>query len=112
MPFPIRKIGLLEMPKIAMLSTPENSITFKKYLFPKGAKTMSFQIRKIGMLEMPKIAMLSTPENWNAQNAENCDAVYKIRMLKMPKIAMLSTKHFLSLRGYQVTDNPENSITF
>ena len=56
--------------------------------------------------------VFSNPENWNAQNAENCDAVYKIRMLKMPKIAMLSTKHFLSLRGYQVTDNPENSITF
>src|SRR5690554_4409257 len=39
---------------------PENSVTFKKYLFPKGGKTMSFSIRKIGMLEMPKIAMLST----------------------------------------------------
>jgi len=73
---------MLKMPKIAMLSTrifrgypvtyhPENSITFKKYLFPKGGKTMSFPIRKIQMLEMPKIAMLSTPENWNAGNAEN-----------------------------------------
>jgi hypothetical protein len=75
MSFPIRKIGMLKMPKIAMLSTkrfavlrgyivtnnPENSITFKKYLFPKGPKTMSFSIRKIGMLKMPKIAMLSTP---------------------------------------------------
>ena len=71
MSFPIRKIGMLKMPKIAMLSTlifrdypvitnPENSITFKKYLFSKGAKTMSFSIRKIGMLEMPKIAVLST----------------------------------------------------
>jgi len=71
MSFPIRKIGMLEMPKIAMLSTlsfrgypvthnPENSVTFKKYLFPKGGKTMSFPIRKIGMLEMPKIAVLST----------------------------------------------------
>ena len=76
MSFSIRKIGLLKMPKIVMLST----------------------------LEMPKIAMLSTnqqprkfiyvlkvpfskrrenhvffnPENWNAQNAENCDAVYKL----------------------------------
>jgi hypothetical protein len=71
MSFPIRKIQMLEMPKIAMLSTfifrgypvtnnPENSITFKKYLFTKGGKTMSFLIRKIGMLEMPKIAMLST----------------------------------------------------
>ena len=58
MSFPIRKIGMLKMPKIAMLST--NSIMFKKYLFPKGGKTMSFSIRKIGMLEMPKIAMLST----------------------------------------------------
>jgi len=44
MSFLIRKIGMLEMPKIAMLST----------------KTMSFSIRKIGMLKMPKIAMLST----------------------------------------------------
>ena len=73
MSFPIRKIGMLEMPKIAMLSTyflsfrgypvtdnPENSVTFKKYLFTKGGKTMSFPIRKIGMLKMPKIAMLST----------------------------------------------------
>jgi hypothetical protein len=58
MSFSIRKIGLLEMPKIAMLST--NSVTFKKYLFPKGRKTMSFPIRKIGMLKMPKIAILST----------------------------------------------------
>ena len=58
MSFPIRKIGMLKMPKIAMLST--NSVTFKKYLFTKGGKTMSFPIRKIGMLEMPKIAMLST----------------------------------------------------
>jgi hypothetical protein len=71
MSFSIRKIGMLKMPKIAMLSTlifrgypvttnPENSITFKKYLFTKGAKTMSFPFRKIGMLKMPKIAMLST----------------------------------------------------
>ena len=108
MSFSIRKIGMLKMPKIAMLSThflsfrgypvtinPENSLTFKKYLFTKGRKPMSFPIRKIGMLKMPKIAMLSTavyikstfsqkgenhvfsnPENWNAGNAENCDAVY------------------------------------
>ena len=73
MSFPIRKIGMLKMPKIAMLSThffsfrgypvtdnPENSVTFKKYLFPKGGKTMSFPIRKIEMLEMLKIAVLST----------------------------------------------------
>jgi hypothetical protein len=52
---------MLKMPKIAMLST--NSITFKKYLFPKGGKTMSFPIRKIGMLEMPKIVMLSTTDS-------------------------------------------------
>ncbi len=45
MSFSIRKIGMLKMPKIAMLST----------------KPTSFPIRKIGMLEMPKIAMLSTP---------------------------------------------------
>ena len=44
MSFPIRKIGMPKMPKIAMLST----------------KTMSFPILKIGMLKMPKIAMLST----------------------------------------------------
>jgi len=41
-------------------TNPENSITFKKYFFSKGAKTMSFPIRKIGMPKMPKIAMLST----------------------------------------------------
>ena len=69
MSFPIWKIGMLKMPKIAMLSTfrgypvtinPENSITFRKYLLSKGGKPMSFPIRKIGMLKMPKIAMLST----------------------------------------------------
>jgi hypothetical protein len=34
-------------------------------------------------------------------------SIRKIGMLEMPKIAMLST-----FRGYPVTDNPENSITF
>ena len=38
-------------------------------------------------------------------------SIRKIGMLKMPKIAMLSTAVY-SFRGYPVTDNPENSITF
>jgi hypothetical protein len=108
MSFSIRKIGMLEMPKIAMLSTkyflsfrgypvttnPENSITFKKYLFLKGGKTMSFPIRKIHLPEMPKIAMLSTYQG--IESVRNHLHLGKLQTTF--RIPNLLTPHLLILR--------------
>src|SRR5690554_4332806 len=89
-------------------TNPENSITFKKYLFSNGGKPMSFPIRKIGMLKMPKIAMLSTrrkthvfsnPENWNAGNAENCDAVYTSKSIIEALTSIFLSLEILSCAG-------------
>jgi hypothetical protein len=63
MSFPIRKIGLLEMPKIAMLSTNRQP---RKFIY----------VLKVPFSKRRENHVVFNPENWNAQNAENCDAVY------------------------------------
>ena len=81
MSFPIRKIGLLEMPKIAMLST-------MKVPFSKRRKNHVF----------------FNPENWNAGNAENCDAVYN----QPRKFNYVLKVPFSKRRENHVFFNPEN----